>query len=168
MNTLDSYENMHKCNYMQMSKSVQTLARRPLIHTISLTQEFLITSDWCRLSNYLCTYAYKLSNVWVLIARWWWGCGDGGGGGGCQRLQSRCKTFISLGDVLCSGWKDESLPVSGGNWRSVLSARNAIGDVFPREPSFPSALFLFPSFSVPITHFTPTYSFLCFCCDIML
>lgn len=25
MNTLDSYENMHKCNYMQMSKSVQTV-----------------------------------------------------------------------------------------------------------------------------------------------
>lgn len=25
MNTLDSHENMHKCNYMQMSKSVQTV-----------------------------------------------------------------------------------------------------------------------------------------------
>lgn len=48
-------------------------------------------------------------------------------------LQSRCKTFISRGDVPCSVRKDET--VSEGNWRSPLSATSATGDTIPRDAS---------------------------------
>lgn len=64
-------------------------------------------------------------------------------------LQSRCKTFISRGDVPCSVRKDET--VSEGNWRSPLSAAKML--LVMRSQEMP------PSSSVSLPHFlSPPYS----------
>lgn len=57
-------------------------------------------------------------------------------------LQRRCKTFVSRGDLQCSQAECRARGVclfQGGNWRSVLSARNAAGDAIPTR-RFPPAL----------------------------
>lgn len=48
-------------------------------------------------------------------------------------LQSCCKTFVSLAIFSTPGLNAESsvCRVSEGNWRLVMSARNASGDAFP-------------------------------------
>lgn len=81
-------------------------------------------------------------------------------------LQSRCKTFISRGDVPCSVRKDET--VSEGNWRSPLSATNATGDAIPRDASFqlclsstlsqPSLLIVSLLSFCPAVMYTPHFS----------
>lgn len=69
-------------------------------------------------------------------------------------LQSRCKTFISQGDVPGSVRKDET--VSEGNWRSPLSATNATGDAIPRDASLQLC------FSSPLPQ-PSSLLFLCLC-----
>lgn len=90
-------------------------------------------------------------------------------------LHSRCKTFISQGDVPCSVRKDEA--VSEGNWRSPLSVTDATGDAIPRDASFqlcfssalshPSLLMVSLLSFCPAVMYTPHFSasdFGCFWC----
>ncbi len=92
----DTNEHMSTC--MQMSRphtySDSYVTHRPLTHTLFVSPRracvLSLTPDGGRRSIYLCTYAYKLSDVLVLIAH----------GEVIAVLQCRCKTFVSRG--ICS------------------------------------------------------------------